>query len=772
MSWQPQLRSIDSTLYDFFPRYRIHLRALRLIGVGLFEFPVQIGDVLTLLEILCLGNNDISIVPDNIVNLTHLRELSLLYNKLTHLPDRIGYLPSLQKLFLNNNRLAVLPATFGALNLLERVDLECNELTVLPENLASLVSCRSLNLNNNKLLRLPKCIGRMPSLTNLSASCNQLTYIPTEFSCSKTLEVLRLNKNQIKLIPDRIGDMTQLREIALDYNLIERVPVSFRALGNLKILRLEGNSLLEPPKEVVAGGAQFVVEFCRDSYKLNELGRMRQIITATQNILHQIVYYGLADPAYFEPEVQISGDEDPWCALDYPYLWSDAIPKLQQVWSALHRRRNRHRLEQIQQKTNFLLQFGYNEREVAWAYANYSDVYGPVMRRQKAMFRRCACLDSNGNRKPCVPPKVGFMCYSDCTLLKMRLLRTRDKEERVWNSYKAATVRDAVRRAEAESQAYLDSTEGRLWLEEAAYEHAEEVLIEKGTSSVVQKRLERVEDKKLEIIKKFDARKGKIQRVRDDKVSKLEIEINKLKESKAIAKEGYMKGAIERRIHDLTVRLASLPETQQLNDLQIECEDECERVEVALYEDDDSVATSELDSSEYSTDDESDEALRYRRMLQRRRANRIKREEAELARKQLKEETEEKRAAGINLDRTDAGTVDEIVHGLRQTINFAQKTVNRRLLRPYVEPTLEIVNKKVHKLKRKANRRMRIFFEIAKLRTEKIWRKFNGSFDEIQKEMKYEIYHQYINYHVTVAREKAQKEFHVIDQGYTLFFLL
>jgi hypothetical protein len=45
------------------------------------------------------------------------------------------------------------------------------------------------------------------------------------------------------------------------------------------------------------------------------------------------------------------------------------------------------------------------------AFANFADATGPVIRAQKCMFKRCSCVDKAGKRMPCVPPKMGYMCY-------------------------------------------------------------------------------------------------------------------------------------------------------------------------------------------------------------------------------------------------------------------------------------------------------------------------------------------------------------------------
>ena len=76
------------------------------------------------------------------------------------------------------------------------------------------------------------------------------------------------------------------------------------------------------------------------------------------------------------------------------------------------------------------------------------------------MFRRCSCVDDEGKRKPCIPPKVGFMCERICTLFKTHIVRKRDKAERLWKIYKENGIADAVKRAEAEAKKYVDSVPG------------------------------------------------------------------------------------------------------------------------------------------------------------------------------------------------------------------------------------------------------------------------------------------------------------------------
>ena len=87
----------------------------------------------------------------------------------------------------------------------------------------------------------------------------------------------------------RIGDLKKLQEISVDYNLIKGFPITFYNLTKLKILRVEGNLIANPGEDIVRRGAVAVVEWCRKRFHEDEKFRMRQIISATQQLLEEIV---------------------------------------------------------------------------------------------------------------------------------------------------------------------------------------------------------------------------------------------------------------------------------------------------------------------------------------------------------------------------------------------------------------------------------------------------------------------------------------------------
>jgi hypothetical protein len=370
----------------------------------------------------------------------------------------------------------------------------------------------------------------------------------------------------------------------------------------------------------------------------------------------------------------------------------------------------------------------------------FADVYGPVLRRQKAMFRRCSCVDEEGKRKPCVPPKVGYQCERICTLFKMHIVRKRDKAERLWKIYKENGIADAVKRAEAEAKKYVDSVEGHLWLEKIAYEKAEEWLVEQGGEKAVEWRQLVADARKKKIIKKFDRLKARVTKIRDSKAFVITKELNSLQIATATAPQGYLKEKLEARIDQLTESLAKMPETLQLQRLQLECETKCNDVDEDLFE---SSSESDIgtDESEPSEDDDTEEAASKREKL-------LKKIERERKIDKLRKESQKKHGeTGDDLPREFSDVVKEKLYGHWHKFvprNFDREMGRRKIYRHFLK-------------------RLRHVRDVADLRIKKIYSKANGTFDEIQREFRHELYHQYINDNVLAARRQAEKEFQTID---------
>ena len=732
LSWQ-NFGIMHHHIYEYPQSFGVGLMELRIPGMGLKVLPDEFCEKLVSLQVLSLNCNQLEYLPDNITILTNLCQLNLVKNKLKKLPMKIGLMCALHRLEVQNNLIDELPITFGALNSIERVDLECNLLTYLPENLDNMLCCKHLNVNNNRLVRLPRCLGRMPSLTALSAFNNSISYIPEELANNTQLRILRLSINNIRFIPLSFGNLKKLREITVENNKLINLPISFHNLTKLKVLRIDGNEgLQDPPAMIINGGAQAVVQYLKDKFTNDEAYRMRLIVGTFQNVLMQIDERNLADISLFECNVKIDGEVDPFYGFQFEYFWSTWLPKLRKLW----------RQDALRGMTNpsHITSYPYDEKETTWAVGRFNDSYGPVFRKQKAFFRRCSCIDENSKRKPCAPPRVGYMCSRLCSLVKMRLVFKRQKADRLWRIYKENGLTDAVKRAEKEAKGFLVSVEGKIWLEDTAFERAEEALMDVGATTVALKKQRILDKKKRRIISKYDRMSNRVTKVRDKKAVVLNAELDTLKEAVKTAVEGYMKTTVENRIDELTIEIAKLPETLLLIDLQRRCKVECEELEQEMIEDLDSDSSANTDETLPSSDDETPAAKRKRVRIARRK------------KKEIKLQIEQKKRVEVEIP--PQNLFEEIEHQVTTKIKKYAKIIPRN----------SAWESNIVKAARRFEKKLRHVADVAELRIKRLQNKASGNFTEIQQEMKHDLYVQYIANSIHEARDKALKEFSCIEQ--------
>lgn len=95
---------------------------------NLTEVPVRELALFTKATVVDLSCNNITSLPPEFCNLTHLVKVDLSKNQLTCLPDDLGNLANLQHLDLYNNKLTVLPVSFSQLRSLKWLDLKDNPL--------------------------------------------------------------------------------------------------------------------------------------------------------------------------------------------------------------------------------------------------------------------------------------------------------------------------------------------------------------------------------------------------------------------------------------------------------------------------------------------------------------------------------------------------------------------------------------------------------------------------------------------------------------------
>ena len=126
-------------------------------------------------------------------------QVHLSYKNLTSLPPEIYNLSHLEGLGLSNNNLTSLPPEIGNLGHLKRLDLSYTNLTSLPKEIGNLSHLKILDLRNNNLTSLPPEIGNLSHLEGLYLRRNNLTSLPKEIGNLSHLEWLHLEGNNIQM---------------------------------------------------------------------------------------------------------------------------------------------------------------------------------------------------------------------------------------------------------------------------------------------------------------------------------------------------------------------------------------------------------------------------------------------------------------------------------------------------------------------------------------------------------------------------------------------
>jgi hypothetical protein len=189
------------------------IRELHLGHLGLTEFPREILALADTLEVLDLGGN-----------------------VLTALPQDFGQLRRLRVLFLSGNRFVRLPPVLGDCPMLGQIGLRASGLREVPAE-ALPPALRWLTLTDNQIEALPSAIGDRPALQKLMLAGNRLHQLPESLAGAPNLELLRLSANRFEALPPWLTELSALAWIAWAGNPMDReagpppaTPVEWRAL--------------------------------------------------------------------------------------------------------------------------------------------------------------------------------------------------------------------------------------------------------------------------------------------------------------------------------------------------------------------------------------------------------------------------------------------------------------------------------------------------------------------------------------------------------------
>jgi hypothetical protein len=223
-------------------------------------------------------------IPQQILKLSRLKELSFENNELDHLPDWLqgSRLTRLTYFVLASNQFHEIPPSIGQFTQLKKLKLARNQISLIAKEVWCLNQLTLLNLSYNRITQIAGEISQLRQLTYLDFSYNEIQEIPTELGDCNTLQQLHfghnrltkistavlslgklqicdLSSNQLTEIPASMSRLTALQQCHLEYNQIQEIPRSMRFLTNLKYLDLAENPLKPIPEGVFANTVEVVL---------------------------------------------------------------------------------------------------------------------------------------------------------------------------------------------------------------------------------------------------------------------------------------------------------------------------------------------------------------------------------------------------------------------------------------------------------------------------------------------------------------------------------
>jgi len=170
-------------------------------------------------EVISITYEDIDTIPNRVFKVKSLTALNLSHNKLSNIPQDITQLKKLQNLTVNNNVITQI-ANLSKLSNLHSLSLAGNQLTEKEIDSCGLsnLHLQALNLAKNQLASIPKSIYSIKTLTKLVLSDNSISEIPDQFSNLVNLKFLGLNNNKLKSIPKCVAGLPCLKGISISGN--------------------------------------------------------------------------------------------------------------------------------------------------------------------------------------------------------------------------------------------------------------------------------------------------------------------------------------------------------------------------------------------------------------------------------------------------------------------------------------------------------------------------------------------------------------------------
>lgn len=234
------------------------LKELRMINLsgntGLdLEKTFEILSGLPKLEVILLDSLNLTGLPDNFSNLKKINHVSLVNNPELDFAHAFELMQSFDMEFLNlsRNNLTELPEEIAQISRLRDLKLSYNhiQLSELFLTLADLPKLRSLWLDHNHIETLPPEIAAARRVVYFYIDDNELSEFPKEMAQMDRLLVMHAAGNNFRELPVELTHIPHLMFAVLSNNPIETIPPEFRRKDySLLALVMDGNKLDEPEK--------------------------------------------------------------------------------------------------------------------------------------------------------------------------------------------------------------------------------------------------------------------------------------------------------------------------------------------------------------------------------------------------------------------------------------------------------------------------------------------------------------------------------------------
>lgn len=253
-----------------------NLEELYLFGNLLSAIPYEELVGLQKLRLLHLGNNPINFTDfkNNISKLQSIESLYLWGTRLDVFPEEITELSNLRDLILNRNNIASLPPSIGKLRDLRTLAIGHNKLLSIPNEIGLLTFLEILDLSHNNITDLPKEIGNLINLNRFFINANRIVELPPEIGKLRNLEWLFAGNRDAIRKGKRLFFVEDEENKGMLGNKLLHLPKEIVNLKKLKGLDLSGNDISIPPELIEAGKPKEI--FKHYFYHVGKLKRLDQ----------------------------------------------------------------------------------------------------------------------------------------------------------------------------------------------------------------------------------------------------------------------------------------------------------------------------------------------------------------------------------------------------------------------------------------------------------------------------------------------------------------